>query len=348
MSNDEKYMARCIQIARNGLTNTPTNPMVGAVIVHNNMIIGEGYHIKYGEPHAEVNAISSVKNEQLLKESTIYVSLEPCSHYGKTPPCADLIIEKGIRKVVIGCKDPFPLVAGRGIEKLKNAGIEVITGVLENECKELIKRFIVFNREKRPYIILKWAQSADGFIDIKRKGGLPVILSTPLTGMLSHKYRAESSGIMVGKNTARLDNPSLTTRNWFGNNPTRIVIDSNLDLDSSLNIYDNKVKTIIINSIKDGLEGNITFSKVNFNKNIIPEVLEILYKEKIQSVIIEGGSLLLQSFIDYNCWDEAFIELSPIKLEDGVKAPIIKRFYGKDNTLRFSRDIIHLCNTINL
>ena len=230
MTTDEKYIRRCIQLARNGLCNAAPNPMVGAVIVYQGRIIGEGYHARCGEGHAEVNAIRSVKDESLLKDSTIYVSLEPCSHYGKTPPCADLIIRKGIPRVVVGCTDPFPLVAGRGIRKLKEAGVDVKVGVLEEECKALIKRFVTQNISKRPYITLKWAQSADGFIDVERTSGQPVVLSTPITSMYVHKQRAEHQAILVGRRTALLDNPSLTVRNWYGKNPLRLVIGAQPDL----------------------------------------------------------------------------------------------------------------------
>ena len=216
---EEKYMRRCIQLAQNGLCNAAPNPMVGAVIVCDGKIIGEGYHVRCGKVHAEVNAIRSVKETSLLKRSTIYVSLEPCSHHGKTPPCADLIIEKQIPRIVIGCQDPFSKVAGRGIQKLKDAGREVIVGVLEDECRHLIKRFITFHTLHRPYITLKWAESADGFIDLCRTEGNPVILSTPLTSMLVHKKRAEHSAILVGTRTAKLDNPSLNVRNWYGRSP---------------------------------------------------------------------------------------------------------------------------------
>lgn len=220
---EEKYMRRCIELAANGLCNVAPNPMVGAVIVCDGRIIGEGYHIRCGEAHAEVNAIRSVKDESLLQRSTIYVSLEPCSHYGKTPPCADLIIEKQIPRIVIGCQDPFSKVAGRGIQKLRDAGREVIVGVLEKECRHLIRRFITFNTLHRPFITLKWAESADHFIDIERTNGKPMILSSPLSSMLVHKKRAEADAIMVGRRTALLDNPSLTVRNWYGHNPIRIV-----------------------------------------------------------------------------------------------------------------------------
>ena len=250
MTKDEKYIRRCIQLARNGLCNAAPNPMVGAVIVYQDRIIGEGYHARCGEGHAEVNAIRSVKDESLLKDSTIYVSLEPCSHYGKTPPCADLIIRKGIPRVVVGCTDPFPLVAGRGIRKLKEAGIDVKVGVLEEECKQLIKRFVTLNIKKRPFVTLKWAQSADGFIDVERTSGKPVVLSTPITSMYVHKQRAEHQAILVGRRTALLDNPSLTVRNWYGKNPLRLVIDKDLSLPSDLHLFDGSVPTLVFTARK--------------------------------------------------------------------------------------------------
>lgn len=324
MTKDEKYIARCIQLAQNGLCNAAPNPMVGAVIVHNDIIIGEGYHIRCGEAHAEVNAIRSVKNTELLKEATIYVSLEPCSHYGKTPPCADLIIEKRIPKVVIGCVDPFSKVAGRGIEKLRQAGIEVKVGVLESECQYLIRRFITFNTQKRPYITLKWAESNDGFIDVIRTDGKPVIFSTPLTSMIVHKRRAEHTAILVGRKTALLDNPSLTIRHWYGKNPIRLVIDKDQTLPKHLHLFDGKVKTIIFTQ-KETTEmlPNVEYVCLDFTQNILPQMMEFLYQRKIQSVLVEGGSILLQSLIDNNLWDEAYIESSSIQLNDGVKAPIL-------------------------
>ena len=241
---EEKYIKRCIQLAKNGLCNVAPNPMVGAVIVYDGRIIGEGYHIRCGEAHAEVNAIRSVKDTSLLKRSTIYVSLEPCSHYGKTPPCADLIIEKQIPRIVIGCQDPFSEVSGRGIKKLREAGREVIVGMLEQECKQLIHRFITLNTLHRPYITLKWAESADHFIDKERTDGTPVVLSSPLSSMLVHKKRAENDAIMVGRRTAILDNPSLTVRNWYGKDPVRIVLDRRLSLPTSLHILDGNIATL--------------------------------------------------------------------------------------------------------
>ena len=345
MTKDEKYIARCIQLAKNACCNAAPNPMVGAVIVHNGIIIGEGYHIRCGEPHAEVNAIRSVKTESLLKEATIYVSLEPCSHYGKTPPCADLIIEKGIPEVVIGCMDPFSMVAGRGIEKLRKAGIKVTVGVLEKECQQLIRRFITFNTQKRPYITLKWAESADGFIDKNREGGSPVLLSTPLTSMVVHKRRAEHDAILVGRRTALLDNPSLTTRNWFGKDPIRLVIDKDLTLPKDLCLFDGKIRTIIFTQ-KAPAENHpsVEYIRLDFTQNILPQIMEVLYNLKVQSLLVEGGSILLQSFIDEGLWDEAYIETSPIYLNEGIRAPKIDEKHKHSTYNYFGRDVLHFKN----
>lgn len=322
MTKDEKYIARCIQLASNGICNAAPNPMVGAVIVHHDIIIGEGYHIRCGEAHAEVNAIRSVKDERLLKESTIYVSLEPCSHYGKTPPCSDLIIEKGIPRVVVGCIDPFSLVAGRGIQKLRDAGIDVTVGVLEKECRQLIRRFVTFNTLHRPFITLKWAESADGFIDLNRTDGHPYIFSSPLTSMLVHKRRAEHSAIMVGRRTALLDNPSLTVRSWYGKNPVRIVIDKDLTLPKHLALFDNSVRTIVFTQKQtDHNLSQTSYQILDFSRDILPQIMEHLYDLKLQSLMVEGGSQLLQSFIDAGLWDEAYIEKSDVCLHEGVKAP---------------------------
>lgn len=325
MTTDEKYIRRCIELASNGLCNAAPNPMVGAVIVHNGKIIGEGYHARCGEGHAEVNAIRSVKDESLLKESTIYVSLEPCSHYGKTPPCADLIISKGIPRVVVGCIDPFSQVSGRGIRKLRDAGIDVTVGVLEDECKNLIRRFVTFNTQKRPYITLKWAESADGFIDINREYGSPVVLSTPITSMYVHKQRAEHKAILVGRKTALLDNPSLTTRNWYGANPLRLVIDRTLSLPSDLKLFDHSTPTIVFTAEKKENEENLEYITLDFSKDILPQILTVLYERKIQSLLVEGGTTLLQSFIDSCLWDEIFVEHSEKVLGEGVKSPVIPK-----------------------
>ncbi|WP_455672737.1 bifunctional diaminohydroxyphosphoribosylaminopyrimidine deaminase/5-amino-6-(5-phosphoribosylamino)uracil reductase RibD [Phocaeicola sp.] len=347
MTKDEKYISRCLQLARNGLCNAAPNPMVGAVIVHNDKIIGEGYHIRCGEAHAEVNAIRSVKDESLLKESTIYVSLEPCSHFGKTPPCADLIIEKGIPRVVVGCMDPFSLVAGRGIDKLRQAGIEVIVGVLEEECRHLIRRFITFNMQKRPYITLKWAESADGFIDANRTDGKPVILSNPLTGMLVHKKRAEHDAILVGRRTALLDNPSLTTRHWYGKHPVRLVIDKDLTLPESLLLFNGEVRTLVFTQKQvSPARSQAEFIQLDFSRDVLPQIMEVLYKNKLQSLLVEGGSTLLQSFIDSDLWDEACIEKSPICLLKGVKAPNIRKKYSFCSEKRFGRELTYICHSL--
>jgi diaminohydroxyphosphoribosylaminopyrimidine deaminase/5-amino-6-(5-phosphoribosylamino)uracil reductase len=286
---EEKYMHRCLQLAACGQGFTAPNPMVGAVIVHNNKIIGEGFHRKYGGPHAEVNAIASVKNEQLLKESTLYVNLEPCSHYGKTPPCSELIIRKQIPKVIIGQIDPFPEVAGNGIKKLKEAGIEVVCGIREEECKALNKKYLLFIEQRRPYIILKWAQSADGFMDKfreKNDSRKPVQFSNSFTQMLVHKLRAENAAIMIGTKTKLLDNPALNVRFWKGNDPEKVIADSSKTLQNQL---------------------------------------DELYERNIQSLIVEGGSKLLHSFLEEDLWDEAHIEIASVCLSEGVRAPILPK-----------------------
>lgn len=338
---EEKYMRRCIELAKNGICNVAPNPMVGAVIVCEGRIIGEGYHIRCGEAHAEVNAIRSVKDESLLRRSTIYVSLEPCSHYGKTPPCADLIIEKQIPRIVIGYQDPFSEVAGRGIRKLRDAGREVTVGVLEKECRQLIRRFVTFNTLHRPYITLKWAESADRFIDMERSGGKPALLSSPLTSMLVHKKRAETDAIMVGRRTALLDNPSLTVRNWYGRNPIRIITDSNLTLPPDLHIFDGSVPTIIFTAKEHPEEKNVTYITIDFERQPLLQIMEELYRRKIQSLLVEGGSQLLQSFIDMDLWDEAYVEKCPVRLHSGVKAPEICDKFSYSVEEHFGRQIWH-------
>ena len=342
---EEKYMRRCIQLARNGLCNAAPNPMVGAVIVCDGKIIGEGYHVRCGEAHAEVNAIRSVKETSLLKRSTIYVSLEPCSHHGKTPPCADLIIEKQIPRIVIGCQDPFSKVAGRGIQKMKDAGREVIVGVLEDECRHLIKRFITFHTLHRPYITLKWAESADGFIDLCRTEGNPVILSTPLTSMLVHKKRAEHSAILVGTRTAKLDNPSLNVRNWYGRSPIRLVIDRKQSLSPTLHLFDGSVLTLVFTEHFQDALPNVEYLPIDFQQDILPQIMQILYERGIQSLLVEGGSALLQSFIDAGLWDEAYVEESPRSLISGVKAPEMNDKISYASEQSFGRSIRHYTAT---
>lgn len=341
MKEEEKYMQRCIQLARNGLCNAAPNPMVGAVIVCDGKIIGEGYHVRCGEAHAEVNAIRSVKDPSLLKRATIYVSLEPCSHYGKTPPCADLIIEKQIPRIVIGCQDPFAKVAGRGIQKLKDAGREVVVGVLEAECRQLIRRFITFHTQRRPYITLKWAESADKYIDLLREGGSPVILSSPLTSMLVHKKRAEHSAIMVGTRTAELDNPSLTVRQWYGRSPVRIVLDRKLSLSPTLHLFDGSMPTLVFTESPHESKPNVEYIPTDYWLDVLPQIMETLYTRGLQSLMVEGGSTLLQSFIDAGLWDEAFVEEAPSSLLSGVKAPEISDKYSYVVEQSFVRSFRH-------
>jgi riboflavin biosynthesis protein RibD len=315
-------MRHCLQLAKLAAGNVAPNPLVGSVLVYDEKIIGEGYHKKFGEPHAEVNCINSVKepDKNLIEKSTLYVSLEPCSHYGKTPPCADLIIKNKIPKVVIGCKDVYKEVDGKGIKKLQDAGIEVITGVLEKECIELNKRFFTFHQKQRPYIILKWAESTNGKIgeDSKR-----VLISNEYTNRLVHKWRSEEAAILVGKQTALKDDPSLTTRLWPGENPIRCVIDNNLSLPVWLKIFDQSTPTIIFNFLKNEEEKNI--KRVKLNDGNISTLAKSMYEQNIQSVIVEGGALLLQSFISEGFWDEArVIRNEQLTIHNGIAAPELK------------------------
>jgi diaminohydroxyphosphoribosylaminopyrimidine deaminase/5-amino-6-(5-phosphoribosylamino)uracil reductase len=343
MGIDEKYMQRCIELAKLGINNAAPNPMVGCVIVCEGKIIGEGYHKKYGAPHAEVNAINSINNQELLKTCTLYVSLEPCSHFGKTPPCSDLIISKKIPRVVIGTIDPFAKVAGKGIEKLQQAGINVNIGIREDECLELNKRFFTFHKKHRPYIILKWAQTLDGFIDINRDAnqfGKPTWITGKLARRFVHKTRAEEDGLMIGTKTALKDNPSLTVYNWNGNNPIRIVIDKNLRLPKNLKLFDNSANTLIFNSKKTGLFENSNFITIDFNKNIIPQIIEKLVELEIQSLIIEGGKQLLESFIDQNFWDETQLFIGNKFFHKGVRAPEIQGEIISETT--FDSDLLKI------
>lgn len=290
MNNDEIFMQRCIQLAMNGREESRPNPMVGAVIVaENGRIIGEGYHVRYGEGHAEVNAFASVRpeDEPLLNRATIYVSLEPCSHHGKTPPCCDLIIKKGVRRVVVGCVDPFAKVQGRGIDRIRKAGIEVTVGVLEEECQWLNRRFFTFHQKHRPYIILKWAQTRNGFID---DNGKPVALSTPFTRMLVHKLRATEDAILVGRVTDQREHPQLNVRHWSGKDPVRFVLS---------------------------------------HDNTIDDIMEQCRQQHLQSLIVEGGTKTLQTFIDNDLWDEIRIEEAPFTVNNGTPAPAIHNLQSK-------------------
>lgn len=333
MTLHEKYINRCIEIGGNGLGTTRPNPMVGCVIVHENMIIAEGFTSHYGGNHAEVNAINSVKDKSLLTISTLYVTLEPCSHFGKTPPCSDLIIKHKIPNIVIGCIDENPEVAGKGIKKLKDSGCKVTVGILVDECKQHHKRFFTFHNKKRPYIILKWAQTTDGFIaPITKKNKKPTWITNQYSRQLVHKWRAEEQGILIGTNTVKEDNPNLTTRHWKGNNPVRIVIDKDLKLPKDLNIFNAKAKTIIISSntedIRQKLDklNNCNLEFIDWNlKNVIAEqICDILYSKNINSVIIEGGQQTLQTFIDEGLWDEARVFTGNKTFNKGVIAPKLK------------------------
>lgn len=323
LSSNQHYIARCITLAQNGLGTTYPNPLVGSVVVYDDKIIGEGWHQKAGEPHAEVHAIKSVKDTSLLSQSTLYVNLEPCSHFGKTPPCTDLIIESKIPKVVIGTMDPFSKVCGNGIVKLKNAGIEVEIGVLENECHELNKRFFSYHQKKRPYVILKWAQTQNGFIaPLKKEENRPVWISNKYSRQLVHKWRAEEQAILVGTNTVLQDNPQLNLRDWAGEHPVRVVLDRELRIPTTFSVYDKSVKTIFLTEKQtQSNHENLIFETIDFSHNRNEQILHVLYKHQIQSVIVEGGEKVLNSFIADNLWDEARVFTSDTFLESGVKAP---------------------------
>ena len=326
IQTDEKYMLRCLQLAKKGEGSTKINPMVGCVITHNNIIIGEGYHRKIGEAHAEVNAINSVSNRSLLTQSTMYVSLEPCSHYGKTPPCAELIISNRIPRVVVAVKDPDLRVAGKGIQMLRDAGIDVTVGVLEEEAKYLNRTFFVNKSENRPYIILKWAQTKDGFIDTFRTDdSAPALkLSNFITQSIVHKLRANTMGIMVGTNTALKDNPTLNTRKWYGDNPVRIVIDRKGKIPANSNLFNNEAKTIVFTELdKYPVIQNVVSISIDFNDDVNNQVLEKIQSLNIGSILIEGGSYLISSFVEKELWDEAFIEVSDSMIGCGISAPLI-------------------------
>jgi diaminohydroxyphosphoribosylaminopyrimidine deaminase/5-amino-6-(5-phosphoribosylamino)uracil reductase len=328
MPQHEIYMRRCLELAQLGLGNVSPNPMVGAVIVHNDKIIGEGYHQKYGGAHAEVNAVNQVINNfsnyaKLLRQSVIYVSLEPCAHYGKTPPCADLIIKHRIPKVVVGCRDPFEQVNGKGMEKLQAAGVEVINGILEEECKWVNRRFFTRVQKHRPYIILKWAQTADGFF--APENGTQLWITGLESRKLVHQWRGEEDAILVGTNTVAVDNPQLNVRYGEGKLPKRIVIDRRLKLSKDLKVFDQTVETLVFNEIKTEFDGKIKYIALEDFERFVPQyILYQLYLQDIQSVIIEGGAKTLNSFIDAGLWDEARIFTGETVLNNGIKAPEIE------------------------
>lgn len=337
METYEFYINRCIQLAEKAIGKTYPNPMVGAVIVHNGKIIGEGYHKKAGEPHAEINAINAVEDKSLLPESDIYVSLEPCSHYGKTPPCAVKLKEIGFKKVIIGCRDSHGKVDGKGIEILKNSGIEVVSGILEKKCRALNKRFFCFHEKKRPYIILKWAQSGDQFLD---KDFKPTAIGNSLTKQFVHQLRSDEHAILVGTNTAIVDNPSLTVREVSGKNPIRILLDFDLKIPSNFKILNDEAPTIIFNSVKNEEINNLKFIKIE-KEDFLKKMMEKLHEEQIQSIIIEGGSFTLQKFIDEKLWDEAIIIRNEnLLLQNGTPVPefsgtLMEEKTFRDNTISF-------------
>lgn len=327
MEEDIIYMQRCLQLAENGLGRVSPNPMVGAVIVHENRMIGEGWHRQYGGPHAEVHAIDTVLRKYpeaatLLKKATMYVSLEPCSHQGKTPPCADLIIHHQIPRVVTGCMDPHEKVAGKGIEKLRNGGIEVATGIMEKECLELNRRFITFQKERRPYVILKWAQTRNGYFS--PSDGSRHWITSPLSKQLVHRWRSEEDSVLVGYRTALTDDPQLTVREWSGRNPLRIVIDRELSLPPQLKLFDQSEKTLVFNALKTDINGKVQYLEVeNFNYYLPQFSLYQLYLMDVQSVIIEGGAKTLETFIKSGLWDEARIFTGAADLPGGIPSPLI-------------------------
>jgi len=352
-------MQRCLQIAKNGMGTTRPNPSVGAVVVLNNKIIGEGFTSPYGGNHAEVNAINSVKDKSVLKEATIYVTLEPCAHFGKTPPCADLIAKHQLKNVVIGCVDTNSLVAGKGIEHLKKAGCKVTVGVLEDACKEHHKRFFTVQNKKRPYIILKWAETKDGFIspnryyekgtnevistskkrlsqqlNLLRNDAKPVWISNTFSQQLVHKWRSEEHAILVGTNTVIADNPKLNVRSWTGNNPVRVVLDRSLRIPKDAAIFDGSVPTLVFvenrGEKKESRQKNIIFEAIDFSKNVAKQIVAMLFKHEIQSVIIEGGTQTLQTFIDENLWDEARVFTGNVMFKSGVEAPILPQKKEKE------------------
>jgi diaminohydroxyphosphoribosylaminopyrimidine deaminase/5-amino-6-(5-phosphoribosylamino)uracil reductase len=336
LATNEQYMERCIQLAKLGAGNVAPNPMVGAVLVFEDGIIGEGYHQKYGEAHAEVNCLNSVngENKAFIEKSTLYVSLEPCSHYGKTPPCVDLIIKHNIKKVVVGCIDVYKEVAGKGIKKLKDAGIEVLVGILQNECIDLNKRFFTFYQKFRPFIILKWAQSTNGKIAATSSISSPaekaaiqrIYISNDYSNRLVHKWRSEEAAILVGTNTVMQDDPLLTTRWWPGRNPIRIVIDKKLILPPGLKAFNREAKTIIYNTLQDLSLENPTYIKID-DENFMEQLLDSLFEMNIQSILVEGGAKTLQSFIDNSLWDEArVITNEKLIIENGIAAPEMKDF----------------------
>jgi diaminohydroxyphosphoribosylaminopyrimidine deaminase/5-amino-6-(5-phosphoribosylamino)uracil reductase len=340
MATDELYMLRALDLAILGSGHVAPNPMVGAVIVHNGRIIGEGFHQTYGSAHAEVLAIEQVEDKELLSESTIYVTLEPCAHHGKTPPCAELLVRHNLKKVVIGTLDPHSKVNGKGVELLEKSGAEVVVGVLEEECRKLNKRFFTFHERQRPYVILKWAQTRDGFVDKIRKEDEKGVfwISAPETKVLVHKWRSEEQCILIGRKTAQNDDPSLTVREWSGKNPTRVIIDSQLKLPLNLNVFSEDAPTLIFNRIKNDRQGTIEWIKIaEINTELI---LKELFHRNILSVFVEGGTRTLHYFIFGNVWDEARVIVGNCNYGEGKKAPVIQK--TPSETFKFGEDQIYI------
>lgn len=337
LSIDKMYMSRCLELAQNGQGNVAPNPMVGALIVHNDRIIGEGYHIKYGDIHAEIAAINSVKDKSLLRESTLYLSLEPCSHFGKTPPCTDAIIAMEIPRIIIATMDVNPKVMGRGIEILRKAGREVIVGVMEAEAKDLNRRFFTFQTKKRPYIILKWAQTLDGFIDANRCPAdpiAPIWITNELSRSLVHRWRSEEQAILIGTKTVEKDNPKLNVRDWSGRTPTRVIIDRKLRLPIESNVFDGGIPTLLfignnaaasVRKSQFAAIPNLEIISIDYAKGMEMQLLKELYDRNISSVMIEGGAIIINSFVQKNLWDEARVFIGNQFFYDGVKAPSFAR-----------------------
>ena len=321
----ESFMQRCVDLAYLGQGNVSPNPMVGCVIVKNGLIIGEGYHSEYGGKHAEIKAIESVIDQKEIENSTVYISLEPCVHHGKTPPCVHELINRKIKTAVIGSRDSNPIVGGKGIESLKRVGIEVIENILEEECRKLNKRFFTFHEKRRPYVILKWAQTSDGYLDKNREIGEKGVnwISSPESKVLVHKWRSEEQSILVGRNTILNDNPSLTVREISGKNPTRIVIDSQLQLSKDVNIFSKDAPTLVFNRLKNDKIDGVEWIKIS--ETSTKHILDELFKRNIQSVLVEGGSRTLQYFIIDNVWDEARVIVGDVKFSDGIKAPVMNK-----------------------
>ncbi len=360
-SEKENYMRRCIELALLGAGSTRANPMVGSVLVYENRVIGEGYHRAYGGPHAEVNCLNAVLPEERIHipDSTIYVTLEPCAHFGKTPPCADLLVASGIKKVVIGCRDPFPEVNGKGIEKLRAAGVEVETGVLEAACRYLNRRFFTFHELNRPYIVLKWAETADGFIG---NYGSRLLISNAISQRLVHRWRSEEMSIMVGTNTAMNDDPQLTARYWSGVDPVRIVPDRTLRLPQKLQIFDGHAPTIILNAIRQDTSGNPGYVLIEENtkqalqdnlpvmpdENDISPLLAAIASRNLNSVLVEGGLKLLQAFINAGYWDEArVIRNRNLYLGHGIAAPLLPGARLYDSMILQNDEVLYLDNPLN-